>query len=221
MTYALLYPHRGHRGAIRIHTQPLPEIRYLKQVLMPRSPSQLDVRLFRLLTSNIKDQAMNRLYSLVLAIILLVGGVSVATAQNFNKGLEAYNAGDYQTALQEWRPLAEQGHAGVQHNLALMYTSGEGVPQDYAEAVKWWRRAAEQGHASAQGSLGVMYEFGRGTLKDNVMAHMWFNIASANGHSVSGKWRDETAGLMTQADISKAQEMARECMSSSYQSCGY
>jgi TPR repeat protein len=80
---------------------------------------------------------MKHLYSLVLAIALLVGGVSVATAQDFQKGLAAYQAGDFATALQEWKPLAEQGNATAQYNLALMYGNGRGVPQDYAEAVKW------------------------------------------------------------------------------------
>jgi len=50
---------------------------------------------------------------------------------------------------------------------------------------------------------------------------MWYNIASANGHSQAGDWRDEQAGLMTPADISKAQSMARECMSSGYKNCEY
>ena len=51
------------------------------------------------------------------------------------------------------------------------------------------------------------------------MAHMWYNIASANGQA--GKWRDELEGLMTPADISKAQAMAREYMSSDYKKSGY
>ena len=33
--------------------------------------------------------------------------------------------------------------------------------------------------------------------------------------------KDKLAGLMTTADISKAQAMARECMSSDYKNCGY
>ena len=57
---------------------------------------------------------MNHLYSLVLAITLLVGSVSVATAQNYDKGLEAAQSGDFETALQEWRPLTEQGDASAQ-----------------------------------------------------------------------------------------------------------
>jgi TPR repeat protein len=53
-----------------------------------------------------------------------------ALAQDFDKGLTAYRSGDYETALQEWRPLAEQGNASAQHNLGLIYSRTEGVVQD-------------------------------------------------------------------------------------------
>lgn len=82
--------------------------------------------------------------------------------------------------------------------------------------VKWYRLAAEQGDAEAQSHPGVSYEKCEGVLQDNIMAHMWYNIASANGHEEAGEWRDQRAGLMTSADISKAQAMARECMNSGY-----
>ena len=76
--------------------------------------------------------------------------------QNYNEGLAAHQAGDYNTALKEWRPLAEQGNAITQYNLALMYKNGEGIAEDNVEAVKWYKRAAEQGYASAQNNLGNM-----------------------------------------------------------------
>ena len=128
---------------------------------------------------------------------------------------------DYAEAVRWYRLAADQGYAFAQYNLGNMYRRGDGVPQDYAEAVKWYRLAADQGDAEAQNNLGLMYELGEGVLQDNVMAHMWYNIASANGNDKSGEWRDERAGLMTPADISKAQAMARECMSSGYTKCGY
>jgi TPR repeat protein len=142
-------------------------------------------------------------------------------AQDFSKGLTAYQAGDYATAIQEWTPLAEAGYAVAQYNLGIMYANGQGVPQDYAEAVKWYRLAADQGDAYAQNNLGAKYEYGQGVLQDNIMAHMWYNIASANGHGKAAEWRDERAGLMAAAAIEKAQAMARVCMSSGYQNCGY
>ena len=42
-------------------------------------------------------------------------------AQDFDVGLEAAQRGDYATALENWQPLAEQGHAEVQYHLGLMY----------------------------------------------------------------------------------------------------
>lgn len=50
------------------------------------------------------------------------------------------------TALRELRPLAEQGNAGAQNRLGIMYEKGQGVPQDHAAAVKWYRKAAAQGY---------------------------------------------------------------------------
>ena len=146
---------------------------------------------------------------------------SPVVAQDFQKGSAAGQAGDYATALQEWTPLAEAGDEAAQYNLGIMYTQSIGVPQDYKEAAKWYRLAAEQGNASAQYNLGLMLKNGQGVPQDNTMAHMWYNIASANGFEKAGGYRDERAGLMTPADIFKAQAMARECMNSSYTKCGY
>ena len=157
--------------------------------------------------------------TVILAFLMTLS--SPVAAQDFQKGLAAYSAGDYATALQEWTPLAEAGDADARYNLGVMYDNGEGVPQDDAEAIKWWRLAAEQGDVKSQNSLGIMYQYGLGVLQNNTMAHMWYNIASANGHEKSGGYRDELAGLMTNADISKAQAMARECMNSGYTKCGY
>ena len=60
------------------------------------------------------------------------------SAQNFEKGVAAYNSGDYATALKEWTPLADAGFRDAQFNIGLMYFQGRGVPQDYKEAVKWY-----------------------------------------------------------------------------------
>jgi TPR repeat protein len=191
--------------------------------------------------------------SILFAVILSVSSGSVATAQDFDKGYVAAQAGDFATALEEWRPLAQQGDASAQYNLGWMYEFGKGVPQDYAEAAEWYRLAAEQGHetaqfnlgirysnlmdysesvrwyrlsaeqgnADAQNNLGKMYSTGWGVLIDNLKAHMWFNIAAANGNALGGENRGKIADQMTPADISQAQAMARECMSSGYSDCGW
>lgn len=160
---------------------------------------------------------MNRT-KLVLATVLSLAFTPL-TAQDYDKGLAAYNAGDYATALQEWTPLAEQGYASVQYNLSFLY--GYGTAQDYQKAIKWGRLAAMQGHAKAQHFLGVMYESGTGVEQSNILAHMWFIIASTNGNSNSTTGRVETSNLMAPSDIKTAQEMAANCINSNYEDCKF
>lgn len=170
------------------------------------------------ITLNIFDVTPFR--ALVLATMLSFIVFTPVAAQDYQKGMDAANAGDYATALKELHPLAEQGLAEAQFILGGMYLNGRGVPQDYDEAVKWFRLAAEKGNASAQADLGGMYATGKGVPQDSIMAHMWYNLGAANGFEKAGEWRDERAGFMTNADISKAQALARQCMSSGYTKCG-
>ena len=87
---------------------------------------------------------MTLLYTTILSLSLsFVAWMDLP--QNYNEGLAAHQAGDYNTALKEWRPLAEQGNAITQYNLALMYKNGEGIAEDNVEAAKWYQRAAEHG----------------------------------------------------------------------------
>ena len=115
----------------------------------------------------------------VLALFLLTA--TSALAADFDKGLRAYNKGDYKTALQEWNPLAEQGDADAQRNLGSMYFIGRGVPKDVVQAASWIRKAAEQGDAIAQGELGFMYFTGQGVPKDVVQAASWIRKAAEQG----------------------------------------
>ena len=77
------------------------------------------------------------LAGIVLALVLTGG----AAAGPYEEGVAAYGRGDYATAVRLWRPLAQQGDAEAQFNLALMYFEGKGVPQNQAEEVSPWRTA--------------------------------------------------------------------------------
>ena len=92
---------------------------------------------------------MKRILTTLVVLTGLIGAGGAVWAQDFDKGLEAYNSGDYATAIRELKPLAEQGKAGAQYYLSRMYWRGEGVIQDYAETAKWLRKAADQGVALA------------------------------------------------------------------------
>ena len=69
---------------------------------------------------------------------VLLGSSGVCWSADFQKGADAYQRGDYATALKELTPLAKQGNIEVQTSLGFMYFEGKGVPQDYKAAVKWY-----------------------------------------------------------------------------------
>jgi len=119
---------------------------------------------------------------LILVAVLLFGLAAPAWG-GFEEGLDAYNEGDYATALKEFLPLAEQGNTDAQVKLGYMYELGRGVPQDYNEAVKWYRQAASQGHAKAQALLGNMYAKGEGVPQNYPEAMKWWRKAAEQGYA--------------------------------------
>jgi len=78
----------------------------------------------------------------VLSTVFVLATLPLAGA-DFEAGKQAFAKGDYAAALQEWRPLAEQGLPFAAYNVALLYAKGQGVKQDPAEAAKWYRVAAD------------------------------------------------------------------------------
>ena len=140
-----------------------------------------------------------------LSLMLAVSGCT-----DYRAGKDAYNRGDYETALNEFRPLADQGDAAAQFILGVLYDEGKGVPQDYTEAGKWYRLAADQGHAAAQYILGVMYAVGRGVPQNYIQAYMWNSLAAAEGFEIAITDQYVLESLMTPGQLAEAQRLARE-----------
>ena len=98
---------------------------------------------------------MNRLLTLpVLLLTLLVG--NPAFSADFQKGLDAYDRGDYTTALGEWTPLAEQGNTYAPGNLGVMYAKGQGVIEDHVFAHMWLNIAVLSGNTKASKNRDVV-----------------------------------------------------------------
>lgn len=77
-------------------------------------------------------------------------------------GVDAWLRGDYKMAVEQWRPLAIQGDADAQFNLAQAYKLGRGVPLDPGLAEQWFGRAAVQGHPQAQINYAIaLFQSGR------------------------------------------------------------
>ena len=100
---------------------------------------------------------------------------------DFEKGQEAYMSGDYETALTEWQPLAEEGNADGQYGMGLLYGNGFGVMMDDAQALHWYGLAAGQGHAEAQVNLAVMHANGWGVSQSDDEAFKWYSLAAEQG----------------------------------------
>ncbi len=88
---------------------------------------------------------MNRVITTIFLCLLLV----TSACSRFDESVAAYDRGDYETALFEWRRLAKVGYSPAQYNLGVMYYNGNGVPQDYVQAYKWINLATSQGYKYA------------------------------------------------------------------------
>ena len=153
---------------------------------------------------------MSRLIGLIALILCLIvsafaGNVSAATDDDdFRRGLTAFNAGDYETALQVWRPLAEKNEPRSLAGIGFMYHRGMGVGADDREAAAWLLRAAERGQAEGQLMLGILHYYGRGVPQSYVQAYAWCELAEINGNADATLCRDAALESIPDADREKA-----------------
>ena len=122
---------------------------------------------------------------------------------------EAFQAGDYQTARQEWQDAAKDGDAFAQYNLGYLYDLGLGVAADKGKAAKWYRLAAEQNHSPALFNLAAMFVNGEGVRQDYVLAYMLFDLAAAEDADARFE-RDDLANYMAPVEIARGSRLARE-----------
>ncbi len=144
---------------------------------------------------------------MVVVVALAVGAPSSFVWADLADGLAAFDAGDYQQAAAEWRPLAEAGDVEAQLALADLYRNGLGVPLDLAAALAWYRRAADQGVALAQLNLGDFYSQGLGVPRDQVRAYMWFALAAKRGRKWAESRRQALAKQISAAELAEAERL--------------
>ena len=90
------------------------------------------------------------------------------------RGLAAYEAGDYAGALSEWLPDAKAGELGAMYNVALLYDYGLGVAEDNEAAIRWYSSPAAAGNPVAQFNLATIYDYGDGVPEDDSKAAEWY-----------------------------------------------
>jgi len=107
---------------------------------------------------------------------------SIASADPFEDGANAYERRDYAIALRIWRPLAEHD-VWAAINIGMMYAEGLGTQKDPVEALRWLGPAAIVGFAKAQLYLGMLFAEGAGDrTPDYEAAASWYRAAAEQGN---------------------------------------
>ena len=114
-------------------------------------------------------------------------GETVQCEEITQKGIEALEKKDFESAVKYFTIAAEKGYADAQNRLGMRYLHGQGVKQDSAKAFEWQMRAAQQGHMKAQFNVGQAYEHGDGVDTDLKQAFQWY-LKSAKQGSVGGQY---------------------------------
>lgn len=132
-----------------------------------------------------------------------------AHAQSYEDGRSAYVRGDYTQAHELLLPLAEQGNAGAQTILGIMYDYGHGVEKDEVKALDWYLRAAVQGDPAVQYKVGDRFFQGTGTEQNYREALEWWELAASGGYSDAqfNLGLMYYRGLVTPPDFAKAAEL--------------
>lgn len=127
-----------------------------------------------------------KFHILALLFLTLAGTFAaplLADEAPYDRGLAAYNAGDYTTAYELILPLAEHDHPAALNLLGMMYETGKGVREDPGRAVEYYRRGAKLGDIYAQFNLAVSYNTGIGVPMNYRAAVKWYRKAAEQGAS--------------------------------------
>jgi uncharacterized protein len=117
-----------------------------------------------------------------LPIALIFFTIPSFALENHKNGIIAFEQGDYEAALKEFKIMAKQNDSLGQYGLGLMYDLGTGVLINFKEAVKWYQLSADQGNPDAQNNLATMYAEGEGVLKDASKARKLYESAAQQGN---------------------------------------
>jgi cell division septation protein DedD len=114
---------------------------------------------------------------LVTAAGLIALAMASPALADVKAGVDAWERGEFDKAVAEWRDPAASGDADAQFNLGQAYKLGRGVPMDLKLAESWYKKAADKGHVQAADNYGlVLFQDNR---RDEAMPYI--RASSARG----------------------------------------
>ena len=106
---------------------------------------------------------------------------------DYRQARSAYEASEYQKALQIFEQLSNAGDSQAQYDLSLMYLQGIGTNKNLEKGWTWLNRAADGGNVQAMLELAVRYQKSSSLENAEQMAFFWFQKAAMAG-SAAGQY---------------------------------
>ena len=107
---------------------------------------------------------------LSLCAAFTVGLISASFAFSEREGLDIYQRGLYQEAIEYWKKAAAAGDAGSAYRLSEEYFDAKIVKRDLKLAYKYLQQAADGNDARAIPDLASLYDYGTGVPKNRKKA---------------------------------------------------
>jgi TPR repeat protein len=135
-----------------------------------------------------------------------------AARADFNDGVVAYIAGDYEHSYNTMISIAktDEKNALAQYYLGMMCLKGQGVEKNSEEAGKWFRKAAENRLPQAQYKLAELYTEGEGVPRDFEFAYIWFNVGAAHQHKLSQNAVEKARAKLSKNELAEADKLVAE-----------
>lgn len=144
---------------------------------------------------------MHKSITHLLLIVLLVSAAGCATP--LQRGVDAFNRGEYDVAASHWNQLAAEGDPYAQYNLGLLWESGLGsTPRNPSEAGNWYERSAGQGYVPAMVRLAHL----KSAWGEDDEANAWLTFAARWGSSEAAELLRERGQEVPHADLLAEQQ---------------
>jgi hypothetical protein len=118
-----------------------------------------------------------------LSMLGLLGFSGSLAQAGFLDGYNAFRAGDYCKARDEWKDDARSGDASAAFGMAELYARGYCYKEDQRMASQWYLTAAIRGYARARAEMGVRYAYGKGVQPDLFRSYVWLKAATSTTSS--------------------------------------
>ena len=138
------------------------------------------------------DQAGTNMTKPWLHLTIISGLVFILAAPalaDFQVGMDAYERADYDTALNEFKPLAEGGDRVAQYYMGKIfentidYSTKETENEEYRQVAYWFGLASQNGYPPAQFELSGLYLSGTGVPEDDNKGFDLFRQSATNGYA--------------------------------------